>query len=144
MPKVDFYIITENSLETSLGFICRLLDKAYQQKHHIYVYMNNENEAKMLDDLLWTFRDDAFIPHSLSNQSAAIKPPIIIGFNQAPAGPHDILINLTQDIPPFYRTFNRVIEIVFNEIKSKEICRKKFRSYKEADCELITHDLTKG
>lgn len=144
MPKVDFYLIPENSLEASLIFVCRLLDKAYQQKQQVYVHMNNEVEAQKLDDLLWTFRDEGFIPHNLLNQLPAIKPPILIGFNQEPAEPHNILLNLTKDILPFYDKFKRVIEIVPNESKFKEICRQKFRQYKEANCELMTHDLTKS
>ncbi len=144
MPKVDFYLINESSYETSFGFVCRLLDKAYQQKNYVYVQVNNEDEAKTLDDLLWTFRDDAFIPHHLATQTSTIKPFIIIGFGQEPTKPHDILLNLTKDILPFYNKFKRVIEIVPNENKSKEICRKKFRQYKTDNCELTTHDLTKS
>jgi DNA polymerase-3 subunit chi len=143
MTKIDFYIIAETSLAAGLGFVCRLLDKAYQQKHHLYVQMNNETEAKMLDDLLWTFREDSFIPHGFVNQAALMPAPILIGFEQAPVHSNDILINLTQNTLACYQQFKRVIEIVPNETQAKEICRKKFRHYKEQGCELTTHDLTR-
>jgi len=143
MPKVDFYLIPEHSLEASFGFVCRLLDKAYQQKQQVYVQLNNETEAKVLDDLLWTFREEAFIPHDIIQTDAITPAPILMSFTKAPAQAQNILLNLTADIPPFYNQFKRVIEIVPDENKSKEICRKKFRQYKEANCELATHDLTK-
>ncbi len=143
MTKVDFYLIKENSFTAGFNFICRLLEKAYQQKHAVYVQTSNEETAKTIDDLLWTFREDAFIPHNLAGQSEIKQSPILIGHAQAPEKPHDILVNLTSDILPFYADFNRVIEIVPNEPQAKEICRTKFRKYKEDQCELQTHDLTK-
>lgn len=144
MPKVDFYLIADNSLENSLNFVCKLLEKAYQQKHHVYVHMNNEAEAHTLDDLLWTFRDEAFIPHHIANLTTSSISPIIIGYGQKPTQSQDILLNLTKEILPFYNQFNRIIEIVPNESKFKEISRNKFRKYKEDNCELATHDLIKS
>src|SRR5688572_28254355 len=84
MTKVDFYLIKENSLETGLNIVCRLLDKAYQQKHAVYIQVSSEETARILDDLLWTFREDSFIPHNLANQSEIIQSPVLIGFSQEP------------------------------------------------------------
>jgi len=144
MAKVDFYILPEKTREGVYGFICRLLDKAYQQKNTVYVHMSTESDAKAFSDLLWTFRDEAFIPHNLVTETAVIQPPIIIGFDDKdPAKQHDILFNITAEIPKFYNQFKRVIEIVQNDAQAKDICRKKFRQYKDENCELTTHDLTK-
>lgn len=142
MPKVDFYLIPEISLESGLGFICRLLDKAYQQKNQVYVQLENETLAKTLDDLLWTFRDDAFIPHGFVNETFKVNPPVLLSYQQQPAKNHtDILLNLTQNILPFYTQFKRVIEIVPSE--GKTIGRKKFKHYKNENYEPATHDLQK-
>jgi DNA polymerase-3 subunit chi len=146
MPNVDFYLIKETNITECYGFICRLVDKAYQQKHHVYIYINSAEEAKVLDDLLWTFRDTSFIPHGLQLETTTAEP-VRIGFpnmdsHNHPEAPYDILINLTLDIPHFFNHYHRVLEIVPQDNIYKTSSRKKYKLYKEKDCELVTHDLT--
>lgn len=144
LPKVDFYILKETSFEAAYSFICRLIDKAYQQHHQIYLNTNSDEEANSLDDMLWTFNDISFVPHA--RFGIAIddeEPPVQIGFNQHPQGQQDILINITPTAPFFFNHFKRVIEIVTQNETSKTQAREKYRYYKEKGCELITHDLTK-
>lgn len=139
MPTVDFYLTNDPSLTESYRFICRLVDKAYLQKKSVYIQANSEQEAQTLDDLLWTFRDDAFIPHSLYSKSHAT---IQIGFAECPSQFNDILINLTEKPLDFYQQFQRILEIVPQDCK--EIAREKFRFYRTHQCEITTHDLTKN
>ncbi|MEZ5578324.1 MAG: DNA polymerase III subunit chi [Candidatus Competibacteraceae bacterium] len=42
---------------------CRLADKAYGLGHTVYLFTASEARAAALDDLLWTFRQDSFVPH---------------------------------------------------------------------------------
>lgn len=138
MTTIDFYLANENTLSEVYPLVCKLVDKAYQQKYSVYLHVNTEEEAKILDDLLWIFRDDAFIPHSLYQESNA---NIQIGFNITPENFNDILINLTPDVPPFFTNFQRALEIVPKELKEK--ARQKYRYYRDLDYDLTTYDLTK-
>lgn len=142
MPNIDFYLVKEAAISDCYAFVCRLVDKAFQQKHQIYIHANSAEEAKTLDDLLWTFRDTSFIPHGLY-QNTGKDEAVRIGVNVHPEAPYDILINLTSDIPNFFNHFHRVLEIVPQATASKNSARKKYKVYKEKSCELVTHDLTK-
>lgn len=144
MTKVDFYLIPETTRESCNTFACRLVEKAYQQKHQVYIHTNSQEEAKAIDDLLWTFRDISFIPHSLHGEISEPMPSVRIGFESHPTAPYDILINLTKEIPDFFNHFHRAIEIVAQEDSLKTNGRKKFKIYKDKGCELTTHDLTKN
>jgi DNA polymerase-3 subunit chi len=146
MAQVDFYLISEAQITEAYRFICRLVDKAYQQKSRIYVHANSLEEAKTLDDLLWTFRDDGFIPHEIYEGKPASSSLVFIriGFKNAPADDQDILVNLTETVPEFFPQFQRVLEIVPNNENAKKISRNKFRIYREKNCELNTHDLVKS
>lgn len=144
MPNIDFYIINETALTESYRFICRVIDKAYQQKHQLYVHANNNLETKTLDDLLWTFRDDGFIPHDVLEKNTPPTVPVQIGHTLTPEHHHDILLTLTDEIPTFYTQFKRVLEIVPNNDTARAIARKKFRFYRENNCELKIHDMTKA
>lgn len=138
MTTVDFYLTQDPTIESSYKLVCQLVDKAYQQKRSVYIHANSEKETQILDDLLWTFRDDAFIPHSLYSQS---ELNIQLGYDSEPKKFNDILINLTQETPTFFQQFQRILEIVPQS--SKEQARQKFRFYRDKNCEITTHDLTK-
>lgn len=138
MVTIDFYLTNDSTIEACYKLVCQLVDKAYQQKRSVYIHANSEPEAQTLDDLLWTFRDDAFIPHSLISQT---DTNIQIGHNIEPKKFNDILINLTNEVPKFFQQFQRVLEIVPQS--SKELARKKFRFYRDKSCEISSHDLTK-
>jgi DNA polymerase-3 subunit chi len=142
MPNIDFYILNETPAEY-LRTVCRLIDKAFQQKHQVYVQANSSQEAKVLDDLLWTFRDDSFIPHDILEKNAPATVPIQIGFDIIPKHHKDILLNLSPEAPEFFTQFKRVLEIVPNDDGARKISRKKFKLYRDKSCELKTHDLTK-
>lgn len=139
MSTIDFYLVKEPSLESCYSFVCKLVDKAYQQKFSVYVHANSVEEANILDDLIWIFRDDAFIPHNLVG---AGSENIQIGYKQQPSDITDILINLTAEIPEFANQFQRVLEIVPQNQKQKS--REKYRMYRDQNCEINTHDLTKS
>jgi len=144
MPNVDFYLVKETNLSECYLFVCKLVEKAYQRKHNIYIHTDSAVEAKTLDDMLWTFDDISFIPHSLQQDPIVEDVPVRIGHAIHPAAPYDVLINLTAEIPNFFNHYHRVLEIVPQDPAWKDSARKKYKLYKEKSCELITHDLTKN
>lgn len=143
MPNIDFYIVNEAPITACYRFACRLVDKAYQQKHQLYLHSNSMEEAKILDDLLWTFRDDGFIPHEILEKNIPPTVPVQLGFDVTPQHQQDILLSLTPTVPEFFAQFNRILEIVPNDEASRNTARKKFRFYRENNCQLKIHDLTK-
>ena len=137
--RVDFYLLNASGQQASRLLTCRLLEKAYLRGHRVFVYCNNQQEAEELDELLWTFKDNSFIPHNLQGEGPEPPPPIQIGYRDEPRGFNDILFNLATEIPPFYSRFGRIIEIVANDDLAKELSRKHYREYRAKRCELQTH-----
>lgn len=125
MTNVDFYTLAAQTQNEQWQFACRLVEKAAQRGHHILIQLDHEQQAKMFDDLLWEFRQDAFIPHQLL--SASDSERISIGWNDNPGHQHDILINLSQQMPPFYSRFHRLIEVVVQEDNVLNYTRKHYK-----------------
>lgn len=143
MPRVDFYILTTPAPQARYPFACRLVDKAYRHGHQIYIHAHSDSEARILDDLLWSFQEDSFLPHNLYGEALPLTPPIQIGCQVDPHTHQDTLLNFDVEVPAFYQRFKRVIEIVPAETKARELARQHFRLYREQGCELHTHDLSK-
>ncbi|ARB93538.1 DNA polymerase III subunit chi [Legionella longbeachae] len=137
--RIDFYLLTNEQHNARWLLACRLLEKAYVKGHKVYVLCANKQDAEFLDELLWTFKEDSFIPHHLQGEGPEPPPPIQIGYEREPRGFNDILLNLSNNIPSFYSKFKRIMEIVLNSEAEKEQSRAHYRSYKANGCELFTH-----
>ena len=140
MTRIDFYQI--DSDEAPLLFTCRLIEKVYRQGLQIYVHTNSEAQSIELDDLLWSFRDDRFIPHTL--QSSHDEAPIKIGHNAEPEDHQQVLVNLSLDVPDFFSRFDRVAEIVPLGEESRNSARQNYRFYKDRGYSLQYHEITQS
>jgi DNA polymerase-3 subunit chi len=140
--KVDFYILETSSRQAAWHFACSLIEKAYADQQHVYVHTPSKEEAERMDALLWTYKDDSFLPHLMTHQVENNPPPILIGYDNAPTMNKQLLVNLTQDIPPFYSEFSHLIEIVFSDPIVQQLARNRFRQYRESGCELNTHKIS--
>ena len=139
--RVDFYLLDKSEPEALWLLACRLIEKAYARGHRVFVQCQNQQDAERLDELLWTYKDDSFIPHNLQGEGPEPPPPVQIGFDKEPRGFNDILINLTDPVPHFFTRFSRVIELVSADEEAKAICREHYRHYRANGCELQTHNI---
>lgn len=141
MAKIDFYILPQANAHATLLFVCRLIEKAYKQRHRIYVHTEEQNIAHQLDEMLWTYREDSFLPHNLYGEGPEPTPPIQIGINVTPEQHRDILINLSQTVPTCYTQFKRIIEIITDDENAKTAGRERYRTYRTSGFEINTHQL---
>ena len=139
--RVDFYLLASDQPDAKWLVACRLLEKAYIRGHRVFVYCDNKQDAEHLDELLWTFRDDSFIPHNLQGEGPEPPPPVQIGYDKEPRGFNDILLNMANSIPLFYGKFKRVMELVTNIEAEKELSRLHYKEYRSQKCELHTHHI---
>lgn len=139
--RVDFYLLKENNAEAPWLVACRLLEKAYQRRHRIFVLCNSKENAEYLDELLWTYKNDSFIPHNLQGEGPEPAPPVQIGYDITPSGFNDILLNMASSIPPFFLQFRRIMQIVGADEPAKNLAREHYREYRANHCQLHTHHL---
>jgi DNA polymerase-3 subunit chi len=139
MPQVNFYILHTLVKPEKARFACQLTDKAWQQGYRIYLQTNSLIEAQQLDDLLWTFKQDSFIPHGVDSGVLHSNVPVYIGYQQEYRQEMDLLINLTEVVLPHYQQFKRIAEIV--EETARESGRVRYRFYRDQGCDLLSHDI---
>ena len=139
--RVDFYLLATSQPTDCWLLACRLLEKAYQRGHRVFVYCETADDAILLDELLWTYKDDSFIPHTLQGEGSP-SPVIQIGYGDNADNFNDILINMSTSIPAFHIRFQRIMEIVLDQDSAKEISRQHYRTYRNQQCELHTHSIT--
>jgi DNA polymerase-3 subunit chi len=144
VTQVDFYILEPDSEDARLRLACRIADKATQQDQHVFINSSSDVEAHKLDELLWTFSQGSFIPHTIVRAPVAAPPrePVVIGLNQSPAGERwDVLINLAGDVPDFFSRYERVAEVVDGNAARREQSRDRYRFYRDRGYKLNTHQV---
>ncbi|MDF1758225.1 MAG: DNA polymerase III subunit chi [Legionellaceae bacterium] len=139
--QIDFYILDKDTPSALELFACRIIEKAYKRGHKVFVFCENMHATHTVDELLWTYKADSFIPHNIQGEGPEPPPMVQIGHSDEPRGFNDILLNLSHEIPRFYKKFSRVIEIVENTESAKEISRNHFREYKKQGYKLQTHNI---
>jgi DNA polymerase-3 subunit chi len=138
MTKVDFYILKSGSREYTA---CKLIEKAFSLGHRIYVHTESEDQAKKIDDMLWTFRAGSFIPHQHYQADSKQDAPIQVGSHEAPDIDSDVLVNLATEVPLFFSRFQRVAELIGADDTTKTQGRERYRFYKDRGYQLETHNL---
>jgi len=139
-PRIDFYLLKEHVPDGKLKAACRLSKKVVAQDLTAFIRAGDGEEAKRLDDLLWTFDQGSFIPHRLEGDDGE-PAPVTIG-QEAPAGGNpEVLINLGAEPPGHYRAYGRVAEIVDALDADKQRGRKRYKLYKDDGCRIETHHI---
>lgn len=143
MTRVDFYILQQDGPEARAKFACRLAEKAWQQGHSVYIHANDEQQARHLDDLLWSFSDGSFLPHQLMAEAEAAEGArqVYIGWGEPAETQHDVLINLADQLPGFFSRFERLAEILDGDDKCRSAGRERFRFYRDRGYPLETHEI---
>lgn len=135
--KIDFYILETSSQQQANLFACQLLEKFYaEQNLPIFVHTNSRADAERFDAMLWTYRDDSFIPHQLHKDDS--NTPIQIGFGEKPSTEQAILFNLGSQIPAFYQQCKQIIEIVFTDPNVQQLARQRYKQYRDQGHEINT------
>jgi len=139
MTRVGFYVVRAAGAGERLHVAARLADKAFCQGYRIFINAADRGQAEALDELLWSFRAESFLPHALVGADAAA--PVAIGWGQDPAGHTDLLINLQLEPPAFFSRFARVAEVVTQDEASLAALRRAWRFYQARGYQLEKHDL---
>ena len=100
-------------------------------------------EARQLDDLLWTFRDRSFVPHELVTPGKASTARVLIGTPESAAGTSaDILINVSDLMPEDPERFARIVEAVDGEQARRQAGRQRYRAYRDRGLSPETHNVS--
>lgn len=139
--RVDFYVLRNHSPDGDLKLACRIVGKAYKLGHRVYLKTKNQDQARILDDLLWTFSQNSFIPHDLDHHSGDRESPVLIG--EKPASEDiDIVVSLTDAPQSDFTEFSRIADVVGFGDDDKASGRNRFRYYRERGVEPTTYQIT--
>jgi DNA polymerase-3 subunit chi len=131
MTEVIFLKVTASRMEIRA---CEIAEHTYAQGERLQIIAIDEEQAARLDDLLWTYKPNSFVPHtlwkSMDNESA--QPVVITTQKEQVPG---IASLLTMDYCPveMVQQFSKVIHVVVVDNQERlEASRRYWTLLKDA------------
>ena len=78
MTEILFYQLNGQKLEQVLP---SLLQRSLERGWRVVVQASSEERVEALDAHLWTWRDDAFLPHGTWRETEAAEQPVLLTIN---------------------------------------------------------------
>lgn len=141
MPRADFYLIQAPRFrDDPLLLVCMLAQKAHDSGQPTLILARDAAQAEAIDDALWAFDADAYIPHQIAgtDDDDAITP-VLIAAPEAQVDDRPLVINLRDDA--FTGSCERVLEVVPADASARDPLRARWRDYQARGYSLEKHDM---
>jgi len=135
MTDIRFYHMEQATLDTALPAIAM---KAWQTGKRVMIQVPDKKEASRLNDHLWSFHPNVFLPHGADGDDHADRQPVFITAGHDNVNDAEILIlthGVTHDT---VGDFTMVCEMLDGRVDAYiTAARARWKDYKSAG-----HDLT--
>ncbi|WP_049623889.1 DNA polymerase III subunit chi [Frateuria defendens] len=130
MPRADFYLIDKPRFrEQPLLLVCELAKRAYAAEQPTLILARDFAQAEAIDELLWAFDEDAFIPHQLAGDDDDAHTAVLIVPPGVDTPDRPLLINLREACPGGQP--ERVLEVVAADPAERDGSRLRWRDYQQ-------------
>lgn len=112
MTKIDFLSSQAPDDEARLHLACRVAQKALRNGQRVHIACQDAAQAQALDDLLWTFDAESFVPHTLLADDTQTEAPVTLTHTERCSTHQQVLINFRSPVPAYFSSFERLFELV--------------------------------
>lgn len=136
MTQIDFH----TKVPDVAAYACRILRIAFNRGAKVVVFDSDESKLAQFDQLLWTFSELDFIPHTFAGTAVASQTPIILTSSDQNLPHHEVILNLALIKPPSFSSFERLVEFVPSEGAALISARERYKFYKDRGYPIKTHE----
>ncbi len=137
MTRIDFHV----NAPDRLLYACRLVRKAWRSGQRVVVCCDDPARLAAFDTALWTFAPEEFVPHVMASDPLASETPVVLSASGEAAPWHDVLVNLGDGPPAGFSRFGRLLEVVGDDGRDRDLGRARYRFYRDRGYPLGTHDV---
>ena len=141
MPRADFYLIDKPRFRAQpLLLVCELAKRAHAANLPTLILARDQVQAEALDDLLWAFDPDEYLPHQIAGADEdEEEAPILIATPEIDVPNRPLLINLRDNAPQ--GSFDRVLEVVPADPAARGPLRERWKHYQTLGFDLKKFDM---
>ena len=143
--SAQFYVLKSNDepeapIPAHFDLAARAAAKQFRDGHRVFVYVDSIEDAHLIDEHLWWFEPDSFVPHNLQGEGPKGGAPVEIG-QTPPVGRRHVLINLATTLPSFIKRFSKVYDFVPTEQHAKHAARQRFMQLRQLGANISTQEI---
>ncbi|OSM02587.1 putative DNA polymerase III subunit chi [Magnetofaba australis IT-1] len=115
--------------------LLQLIGKALQQGLPVGVAAGDPQHAQWLDDFLWKFEPDSFLPHGVAGGEFDADQPVLIGVGPADANGAELLMVMSGQVVDPPEQFAQIFDFADGrDPQSLAASRERYRFYRERGC----------
>lgn len=129
--RLEFYAIEKPRFRGKpLELVCVLAQKSFESNTPVLLLVDSLEYAEALDELLWSYSDDAFVPHQIAGDPDDDDCPVLIVPPGVDTPARPLLVNLRQ-LPADHQGVARIIELIPDDDSEKQAARQRWSAYKQ-------------
>jgi DNA polymerase-3 subunit chi len=129
MTEVRFYHMQTKQLEQALP---EVLEKAVGGNRRVVVKAANQNQVEQINNLLWTYRENSFLPHGSEKDGHSDDQPIWITSEDENPNGADVLVLINGAISERICDFSLCCEFLDGrDEEAVTSARERWKQYKE-------------
>ncbi|SFD77683.1 DNA polymerase III subunit chi [Pseudoalteromonas denitrificans] len=130
----------DKSIPAHFDLAARLAADQFRLGKRVFIYTNGTTDSHVIDEYLWSFEANSFVPHNLQGEGPANGAPVEIG-HSTPVGNRKVLINLATNVPDFINRFNQVFDFVPDDQMLKQAARDRYKYLRQMGVNMTTQDI---
>jgi DNA polymerase-3 subunit chi len=106
VTEILFYHLETQPLERVLPL---LLEKSLERGWRAVVETSSRERAEALDAMLWTFRDDSFLPHGIAGEPTDPDQPVLIAIGEDNPNAANVRFFVDRAVPQTGEGYERIV-----------------------------------
>ena len=130
--EIQFYHLLTTDI---LHALPKLIEKAYAADYRMVVLCQNAMQLRQLDEHLWSYDPDSFVPHGTASGDQQAQQPILLTESPDNLNQSRLMISLNgQSYDEFPAPIERVIDM-FNGADENAVlaARSRWKQYKQGE-----------
>ena len=140
MTNIDFYILQDSAITAREQFACRLVEKAIQSNHRVFIALDDSDQAQNFSNHLWSFKPESFAAHVTQEDNQG-DSQVLLAWQADDESHHDVMINLHSRVPDHFSRFQQLMEVVVQDELILSATRANFQFYRHRGYPLKWHKI---
>ena len=145
LEKAFFYNVSHRDVVADIAW---LAENIFKKNNRIVIFCTDQETTEVVDDFLWSTRDDSFIPHSKKKDGKDTFDPILVTADLDGSYEHNVLLALNGVLIK-EKDWQRFAKIYYffddQDIKEKENARSMWKNFSSLniDCKYWINEKNK-
>lgn len=131
MTDISFYHLLTTPLEAALP---RLMEKSLAGGMNAVVRLGSESQMEQLNEALWTYRADSFLPHGSMNEPFPEQQPVYLTIRDENPNQAQVLVITDGSTIADPSAYGKILDMFDgHDHQAVDAARARWKAYKDGD-----------